>query len=137
MSNYPRFPAPASRIADNVRALHRAHQDMIEAAAPIRATVRNPQQVPASLPGLMPVFLDSATAFIECLNAVVAGRQHQEGASYVAYLAGFLKQGRDAIASGATQTDRQRYDLYQVFGYLHNGIVDSFEAVCLPEPALL
>lgn len=134
------FKPSAAEVSAAIRAVTASESSMTAAAAPIRSLVSSPHLVPAQLVPLMPRYLDKVAGFIGSLREMVRLRERCQAMTYVAYLEGYLAEGRQILGAVAAQSgaaDRQKlYDLYQVFGYLHNGIVDCLD-LCRPEPELI
>lgn len=139
MSQVPVFKPSAAVVSAAIRAVTASESTMIAAAAPIRSLVSSPHLVPAQLVLVMPRYLDQVAGFIGRLQEVVRLCGRCEVMTYVPYLESYLAEGRQilgfAAQSGAGDSQKL-YDLYQVFGYLHNGIVDCFD-LFRPEPELI
>jgi hypothetical protein len=140
MSQVPVFKPSAAVVSAAIRAVTASESTMIAAAAPIRSLVSSPHLVPDQLVLVMPRYLDQVAGFIGRLQEMVRLRGRCRAMTYVPYLESYLAEGRQILGAIGGQSEagysQKLYDLYQVFGYLHNGIVDCFD-LFRPEPELI
>lgn len=95
-----------------------AYQAVLLAARPVRQLVQHPEQVPVQALEPMRAFNLKAAAFVALLPST------SQAQAWRVYLHEHLCRAEKVFA-GAVDL----LEAYQCFGYLHNGIVDAFDAV--------